>query len=102
MAKSLRSKTKQAFRSKKRESGIYAATEAARLDRLHAKLAATVQKQKQSDDADDLGENPEGMQISEIEKQGIFSFGRTRFFAVCLPSMRRWAKSSPSVQKDIH
>lgn len=38
MAKSLRSKVKRAFRSKKRESGIYAATEAARLDRLNARL----------------------------------------------------------------
>ena len=38
MAKSLRSKVKRAFRSKKRESGIYAATEAARLERLNARL----------------------------------------------------------------
>ena len=38
MAKSLRSKVKRAFRSKKRETGIYAATEAARLDRLNARL----------------------------------------------------------------
>jgi hypothetical protein len=38
MAKSLRSKVKRAFRSKKRVSGIYAATEAARLDRLNARL----------------------------------------------------------------
>ena len=38
MAKSLRSKVKRAFRSKKRQSGIYAATEAARLDRLNARL----------------------------------------------------------------
>jgi hypothetical protein len=38
MAKSLRSKVKRAFRSKKRESGIYAATAAARLDRLNARL----------------------------------------------------------------
>ena len=41
MAKSLRSKVKRAFRSKKRESGIYAATEAARLDRLNARLLQT-------------------------------------------------------------
>ena len=38
MAKSLRSKVKPAFRSKKRESGIYTATEAAKLDRLNARL----------------------------------------------------------------
>ncbi|EPQ59555.1 hypothetical protein GLOTRDRAFT_109752 [Gloeophyllum trabeum ATCC 11539] len=40
MAKSLRSKTKRAFRSKKREAGVYAATEAARLNRLNQKLVA--------------------------------------------------------------
>lgn len=40
MAKSLRSKSKRAFRSKKREVGIYAATEAARLNRLNQKLVA--------------------------------------------------------------
>jgi hypothetical protein len=38
MLKSLRSKVKRAFCSKKRESGIYAANEAARLDRINAKL----------------------------------------------------------------
>ncbi|KAK0206313.1 hypothetical protein DFS33DRAFT_1313892 [Desarmillaria ectypa] len=42
MAKSLRSKTKREFRSKKREDGIYAATEAARLHRLNAKLMAVI------------------------------------------------------------
>ncbi|KZT26940.1 hypothetical protein NEOLEDRAFT_1240607 [Neolentinus lepideus HHB14362 ss-1] len=40
MAKSLRSKSKRAFRSKKREVGVYAATEAARLNRLNQKLVA--------------------------------------------------------------
>ena len=40
MAKSLRSKVKRSFRSQKRESGVYAATEAARLNRLNAKLVA--------------------------------------------------------------
>ncbi|KAF8901706.1 hypothetical protein CPB84DRAFT_1846699 [Gymnopilus junonius] len=38
MAKSLRSKVKRSFRSKKRETGVYAATEAARLHRLNSKL----------------------------------------------------------------
>lgn len=42
MAKSLRSKTKRAFRAKKREEGVYAAAHAARLDRLHAKIEAIV------------------------------------------------------------
>ena len=39
MAKSIRSKAKRSFRAKKREDGIYAATEAARLQRLTTKLA---------------------------------------------------------------
>jgi len=38
MAKSMRSKVKRTFRSKKRESGVYAATEASRLQRLNARL----------------------------------------------------------------
>jgi len=42
MAKSLRSKVKRAFRAKKREDGVYAATHAARLQRLHAKIDAIV------------------------------------------------------------
>lgn len=46
MAKSLRSKSKRSFRSKKRESGKYAAAEAARLNRLNAKLAAVKEKDR--------------------------------------------------------
>ncbi|CAK5263063.1 unnamed protein product [Mycena citricolor] len=44
MAKSTRSKIKRAYRSKKRTDSVYAVTEAARLDRLHAKLSAIVDK----------------------------------------------------------
>ncbi|KAH9951798.1 hypothetical protein B0H21DRAFT_717619 [Amylocystis lapponica] len=40
MAKSTRSKVKRHFRAKKREEGVYAAAEAARLNRLHTKLRA--------------------------------------------------------------
>ena len=38
MGKSIRSKTKRAFRAKKREDSVYAAVHAARLNRLHKKL----------------------------------------------------------------
>ena len=41
MAKSLRSKVKRSFRSKKRETGVYAAADAARLNRLNSKLVKT-------------------------------------------------------------
>jgi len=40
MAKSTRSNVKRAFRAKKRKEGVFAATEAARLQRLNAKLRA--------------------------------------------------------------
>ena len=40
MAKSTRSKVKRAFRSKKRTQGVFAVADAARLQRLNAKLHA--------------------------------------------------------------
>ncbi|KAF9534411.1 hypothetical protein CPB83DRAFT_334293 [Crepidotus variabilis] len=49
MAKSLRSKTKRAFRSKKREEGVYAAAAAGRLHRLNSKLLQVTQKDKDGD-----------------------------------------------------
>jgi hypothetical protein len=49
MAKSIRSKAKRTFRSKKRDSGVYAATEAARLHRLNAKLVSVASKDKEED-----------------------------------------------------
>jgi hypothetical protein len=45
MAKSIRSKSKRSFRSKKREAGVYAATEAARLHRLNQRLASSAKKE---------------------------------------------------------
>ena len=42
MAKSTRSKVKRHFRAKKREQGVYAATEAARLHRLNMQLKALI------------------------------------------------------------
>ncbi len=44
MAKSTRSKVKRHFRAKKRTEGIYAAVEAARINRLHNKLKALTTK----------------------------------------------------------
>lgn len=55
MAKSTRSKVKRSFRSKKRESGVYAATEAARLHRLNLKLHQAMEK-GQDGDVDDAAE----------------------------------------------
>lgn len=59
MAKSTRSKVKRAFRAKKRTEGVYAATEAARLQRLNTKLRAltTTTTTAEVDDDED-GDNP--------------------------------------------
>lgn len=56
MAKSTRSKVKRAFRSKKREAGIYAATEAARLNRLNSKLVQITKKNDNVPEVEDEGE----------------------------------------------
>ncbi|KAL7282144.1 hypothetical protein ACG7TL_003613 [Trametes sanguinea] len=50
MAKSLRSKAKRHFRAKKREEGVYAATEAARLHRLHMKLKSLTTTEPDEDE----------------------------------------------------
>ncbi|KAI6035183.1 hypothetical protein F5J12DRAFT_887002 [Pisolithus orientalis] len=65
MAKSLRSKVKRAFRTKKRTEGVYAATDAARLNRLNAKLAGVINKQhKEGSEVDD------GLETSKLDGQG--------------------------------
>ncbi|KAJ4472270.1 hypothetical protein J3R30DRAFT_1060879 [Lentinula aciculospora] len=65
MAKSLRSKVKRDFRSKKREAGVYAAAEAARLHRLNAQLVAVVSKDKDGDEVlkDDTADTGDPMQL---------------------------------------
>jgi hypothetical protein len=59
MAKSMRSKVKRAFRSKKRETGVYAATEAARLDRLNARLVQITKMETTDVDKETSGEGKE-------------------------------------------
>jgi len=49
MAKSTRSKVKRSFRAKKRTEGVYAAVEAARLNRLHQKLKVLTTRDKEGD-----------------------------------------------------
>jgi len=88
MAKSLRSKVKRAFRAKKREEGIYAATHAARLERLHAKINAIVatpkpihdevledveadgevQEEEMADDSRPKAGGPDTMDVDETPK----------------------------------
>ncbi|CCM02829.1 uncharacterized protein FIBRA_04941 [Fibroporia radiculosa] len=49
MAKSTRSKVKRHFRAKKRTEGVYAAVEAARLNRLHNKLKVLTTRDGEED-----------------------------------------------------
>lgn len=49
MAKSTRSKVKRHFRAKKRSEGVYAAAEAARINRLHQKLKALTTRDADGD-----------------------------------------------------
>ncbi|KAH9062079.1 hypothetical protein EDB87DRAFT_1674062 [Lactarius vividus] len=59
MAKSTRSKVKRAFRAKKRTEGVYAATEAARLQRLNAKLRALTTAGVDRDNGQETGKPKE-------------------------------------------
>lgn len=68
MAKSTRSKVKRAFRAKKRTEGVYAATEAARLQRLNTKLRALTTTGVDDDD-DDEGQEPRNSKEEEGEDQ---------------------------------
>ncbi|KAG2013906.1 hypothetical protein CC2G_010771 [Coprinopsis cinerea AmutBmut pab1-1] len=62
MAKSLRSKVKRSFRAKKRVEGVYAATAAARLQRLNSKLVEItkrdVERETPGGDADEAEDVP--------------------------------------------
>lgn len=90
MAKSLRSKVKRDFRSKKRETGIYAATEAARLNRLNAKLASVMKKDKDGDE-EIAGEEEPGWSPSWFT-----TFGLLDAMDITAESMGDvWASSAP-------
>ena len=56
----MRSKVKRGFRSKKRESGVYAAAEAARLHRLNARLLQITKTEGTAKEAEGLGEEDPG------------------------------------------
>ncbi|KAI0334727.1 hypothetical protein GY45DRAFT_1242063 [Cubamyces sp. BRFM 1775] len=63
MGKSLRSKVKRQFRAKKRTEGVYAATEAARLHRLHMKLKTLTTTEPEDGDEEHVEEGEEGAQM---------------------------------------
>ncbi|TFK76123.1 hypothetical protein BDN72DRAFT_810153 [Pluteus cervinus] len=95
MAKSTRSKVKRSFRSKKRQEGIYAATEAARLQRLNAKLLAVASNPGEvgqedtsaqeldtpADDAETMAVDPHPSSSKPISTHGPRNSGREQWRA---------------------
>ena len=98
MAKSMRSKVKRSFRSKKRETGVYAATEAARLHRLNQKLVATSIRDKDGDvpveDAEEEVNNILGWSWLPI-------FGLLGHDEVTAESMEAMMQCSPAQPRDL-
>lgn len=92
MAKSLRSKTKRAFRSKKREEGVYAATAAARLNRLNAKLLQTTKRDPQGDE---ILEDPES-QADALGWCWFATFGLLDPNDITLESLEHFSTAPPS------
>jgi hypothetical protein len=76
MGKSIRSKAKRTFRAKKRTDGVFAATEAARLARLHSKLAAIARADKEGDER--MGDAEDAAQ-KEAEEDGGLGEGWCQF-----------------------
>jgi hypothetical protein len=73
MAKSLRSKTKRAYRHKKREDSTYAASDAARLARINAKLSASASLPIDAED-DEVAEDGDAKMVeggSEVQVEGM-------------------------------
>lgn len=60
MAKSLRSKVKRSYRSKKRDDSVYSATEAARLNRLNAKLKSIISTETGNEENNAMEEDSPG------------------------------------------
>lgn len=76
MAKSTRSKVKRAFRAKKRKEGVFAAAEAARLQRLNAKLRALT-----TTTTAEGGRQPEEQQQQQQQRQDVDMLGSCWFAA---------------------
>ena len=74
MAKSTRSKVKRHFRAKKREEGVYAATEAARVERLAAKLAAKLAAIRGAEKEDDVAEEAAQREEGDVADEQLGSF----------------------------
>ncbi|KZV69137.1 hypothetical protein PENSPDRAFT_652601 [Peniophora sp. CONT] len=79
MAKSTRSKVKRAHRAKKREDSVYAAVEAARLQRLNAKLVGLTTQDPPTEEVseDEEGGEDEKMQDDAPEAGPSKAAGKT-------------------------
>ncbi|PIL36798.1 hypothetical protein GSI_00488 [Ganoderma sinense ZZ0214-1] len=67
MAKSTRSKVKRHFRAKKREEGVYAATEAARLHRLSMKLKTLAAQEVEDEEMPEGEDRPENAEAERMD-----------------------------------
>ncbi|KAJ3478173.1 hypothetical protein NLI96_g9947 [Meripilus lineatus] len=73
MAKSTRSKVKRHFRAKKRTEGVYAAAEAARLNRLHNRIKGLTTKGEEIEDiASNMSDEEEDQMRGLYDVLGLF------------------------------
>ena len=108
MAKSLRAKGKMADRRRKRESGFYAATEAARLERLSARLLGK-NTSKGTDENHALGDlgavevdkgNGETVGVEDVEGDAMMHEGEIPDdHPMCFPS--KWVCSLSGEEKVV-
>lgn len=100
MAKSTRSKVKRSFRAKKRDEGVYAATEAARLQRLHSKLTAKIDdgdeesaEPVEGDAAQDDSTAPDAMELDDSAKSSTTKPSRVSTHGPRNSRREEWRKS---------
>jgi len=96
MAKSLRSKTKRVFRRVKRESGVFAVADAARLERLSAKLRVKIITDKDEDGDVSLLKGVEEMVEQGRNEEGVVT---TSTDAITVDSGMEAKQSHPKDQK---
>jgi hypothetical protein len=100
MAKSTRSKVKRSFRAKKRDEGVYAATEAARLERLHSKLTTKIDdgdeelaEPVEGDAAQDDSTPPDAMELDNSAKPSTTKPSRVSTHGPRNSRREEWRKS---------
>lgn len=100
MGKSTRSKVKRHFRAKKREEGVYAATEAARLHRLNMKLKGIASADKEGDVELEDAESDEA--INTVDGSCLYFFlGILDHEDVAPEVMETVAKARPALHRPL-